>query len=171
MNANQLLDMLRACRLNWMPFVQLLKTEIPSVTSEALDQLLLDFASQLPYLDLKENEEYLIEESRQVNLMNRRMDEMNDENVVSESEDSDPEEWINVNNVLGAERRELISKKVKSLRKQATREAAKKIEAERFLKRKRSKHVGTILKKYPYIGNDIENVVALAQKHGEGRVF
>ena len=43
------------------------------------------------------------------------MAEMNDENVVSESEDSDPEEWINVNNVLGTERRELISKKVKSL--------------------------------------------------------
>ncbi|XP_068739378.1 uncharacterized protein PF3D7_1120000-like [Montipora capricornis] len=154
MNANQLFDMLRAYRLNWMPFVELLKTEIPSVTSEALDQLLLDFASQLPYLDLKENEEHLIEESRQVNLMNRRMDEMNDENVVSESE-----EWINVNNVLGAERRELISKKVKSLRKQATSEATKKIEAERFLKRKRSKHVGTILKKYPYIGNDTENFV------------
>lgn len=45
MNTNQLLDMLRACKLNWMPFVELLKTEIPSVTSEALDQLLLDFAS------------------------------------------------------------------------------------------------------------------------------
>lgn len=99
----------------------------------------------------------MIEESRQVYLMNRKMEEMNDENVVSESEDSDPEEWVTVNDVLGAESRELISKKVKSLRKQATREAAKKIEAERFLKRKRSKHVGTILKKYPNIGSDIEN--------------
>ena len=80
-----------------MHFVELLKTEIPSVTSEALDQLLLDFASQLPYLDLKETEEHSIEESQQV--MNKRMEEMNDENVVAESEDSDPEEWISVNNV------------------------------------------------------------------------
>ena len=129
-----------------------------------MDQLLLDFASQLPYLDLQENEEQLIEQSRQVYLENRRMDEMNEEieqMVVSESDESniDPEEWSYVDDALGPKAKELISWKVKSLRKQAARKAAKKIEAERLLKRKRSKCVGTILKKYPNIGNDIEKFV------------
>ena len=53
----------------------------------------------------------------------------------------------------------------KSIQEQATREAVKKIEAERFLRRRRSKLVGTILKKYPNIGNDIENFV---KSHGVG---
>jgi len=164
MNTNQLLDCLKSCRLNWIAFANSLKNEMPTLSTEALDQLLLDFASQLPYLNLEENEEQLIEQSRQIYLENKRVEEVAEEAdgmIVSESGDSsdDAEELTRVNGLFGTVAKELIAKKVKNLRKQAARTAAKKIEGERFLRRKRSKHTGTILRKYPNIGKDIENFV------------
>ena len=79
--------------------------------------------------------------------------------VVPESESEDGEQWVGVKDVLDEKGRQLIARKIKCLRKMAARQAAKKIANQRFLRRKRSKHVGTILHKFPDIGNEIERFV------------
>ena len=79
--------------------------------------------------------------------------------VVSVSESEDGEQWVGVKDVLDEKGRQLIARKIKSLRKMAARQAAKKIDNQQFLRKKRSKRVGTILYKFLDIGNEIERFV------------
>jgi hypothetical protein len=169
MNTHQLLELLKVCRLNWLAFVESLKAEIASLTEEAMDQLLLDFASQLPFLNLHPDEEKVIEQSRQLYLQQRR-DETDEDDIVSDFDDeatdeATPEEWLAVDDPLSGKGKEIILRKLKCLKRQAQRAATKKIEAERFLKRRRSKRMGTILREFPNIGKDIESFV---QSRGVG---
>lgn len=68
MNTHQLLDILRKCNLNWLEFVCALEVLMPNAAEHVLEQVLLDFAGQLPFLDLSEHDERIIEQSRQVYL-------------------------------------------------------------------------------------------------------
>ena len=74
MNSHQLCDVLRKCDLNWFSFVEVLK-ELVNGTSEVLNQLLLDFTGQLSFVGLSEDEEKVVEQSRQAFLCCQRLRE------------------------------------------------------------------------------------------------
>lgn len=104
MNTHQLLDILYDCNLNWFAFVHELEKAFPNVGEHVLEQLLLDFAGQLPFLNLSLNDERIIEQTRQVYLLKRRLQEMErniDNGIIASESDSDsPEEFIKVRNPL-----------------------------------------------------------------------
>ena len=165
MNSHQLQDILRKCSFNWFRFVNVVKEMLHDLTLEAVEQLLLDFAGQIPFLGLNLEEERLIEHSRQAYLCvngsrQREQDAQNGE-VVSDSDASETELWQNgISDVLGDDGRLMIEKKRASLHRKAVRESRRKIMEQRFLKRRRSKKVGRILQDCPGIGAAIEEFVA-----------
>ena len=63
-----LLLMLRSNELNWFSFVEELRMLLQEFTTEALNEVLLDFAHYLSSSDIDKNEERLIEQSRQAYL-------------------------------------------------------------------------------------------------------
>lgn len=68
------------------------------------------------------------------------MNETRDSDIIhSDAEEEDINDWQNVHDPLQKEAKEIITKKVKSIRLNAKRTAAKKIAEARFLKRRRSK--------------------------------
>ena len=75
MNTHQLLDILHQCHLNWLEFVCVLQDAMPNAGEHVLQQLLLDFAGPLLFLNLSEHDEKVVEQSRQVYLMDRRRQE------------------------------------------------------------------------------------------------
>jgi len=64
----QMLFMLRSNELNWFSFVEELRMLLQEFTTEALNEVLLDFAHYLSSSDIDKNEEHLIEQSRQAYL-------------------------------------------------------------------------------------------------------
>ena len=164
MNSVQLMDVLRKWDLNWFAFAECLRTELSNMTDESFSQLLLDFASQLPFMGLSVQEELQIEQSRQTFLyqerLNEQMENIDNGIIVSDDEfDNEPVNWNELHDPLKGKGKELIMKRVQSLRRKSVRECKKKIEEERLLRRKRSKSVGRILKEFPNIGKDIESFV------------
>ena len=65
----------------------------------------------------------------------------------------------NIHDPLQTEVWDIISQKVKQLKRRARLKAAQRIADARFLRRKRGKNVGNILKECPGIGSTIENYV------------
>ena len=65
-----------------------------------MEQLLLDLAGQLPFLNLSLNDERIIEQSRQVYLLQRQLQEMerdiDNTIIVSEYDSDSPKELIKV---------------------------------------------------------------------------
>ena len=105
MNSRQLQDILQKCSF------------------EAVEQLLLDFAGQIPFLGLSLVEERLVEHSQQTHLF-----------VKKSCEDaSETELWQNgISDALGEDGRLIIQKKRASLHRKAVRESRMKV-MERFL--------------------------------------
>ena len=92
-----LVIILRENNHNWFSFVEELKMLLHMYTPEVLKQVLVDFAAYLPLSDLPDEEERLVEQSRQAFLMTeRRRVAREDDDVVSDSESDDPEDWVDV---------------------------------------------------------------------------
>lgn len=169
MNTHQLLDILRKCNLNWLEFVCALEVLMPNAAEHVLEQVLLDFAGQLPFLDLSEHDERIIEQSRQVYLEEKRRQEMESEiadgMIVSDSDSDCAEEWQRVRDPLDEAGLDIIKKKRAAIRRKATREVKKRVAERRYLRRRKSKKVGRIQREHPDIGETIEQYV---QKCGVG---
>ena len=73
MNTHQFLYVLYDCNLNWLAFAYELEQAFPNVGEHALEQLLLEFAGQLSFLNLNLNDGRIIEQSRQVYLLQRQL--------------------------------------------------------------------------------------------------
>ena len=162
-NSHELMDLLRACELNWFLFVEVLKQKLNSYTKAVIDQILLDFSGQLHLPKLNEREESIVEQSRQAYLPSERLQgnhsDVDDDAIVSETEESSAD-WGNIHDdPLQTEARDIISQKVKQLKRNARRNATQRIADARFLRRKSGKNVGKILKECPGIGSTIENYV------------
>lgn len=116
-------------------------------------------------LKLNEREKSIIEQSRQAYLLSERLQgnqsDVDDDAIGSETEESGAD-WGNIHDPLQPEARDIISQKVKQLKRNARRKAAQRIAEARFLRRKRGKNVGKILKECPDIGSTIENYVKSA---------
>ena len=164
-NSQELMDLLRACELNWFLFVEVIEQKLSGYTKAAIDQILLDFSGQIQLLKLNEREESIIEQSRQAYLLSERLQgnqsDVDDDAIGSETEESGAD-WGNIHDPLQPEARAIISQKVKQLKINARRKAAQRIAEARFLRRKRGKNVGKILKECPDIGSTIENYVKSA---------
>ena len=91
-NSVVVLDILRELDWNWYSFVLLLesKFERQGYSQEVLDQFLVDFASQLPNLGLKDDELQLTEQSRAAYLSDVMQKEVRIQEIV-EQENSDDE--------------------------------------------------------------------------------
>ena len=157
------MDLLRACELNWFLFVEVLKQKLNSYTKAVIDQILLDFSGQLHLPKLNEREESIVEQSRQAYLLSERLQgnhsDVDDDAIVSETEESSAD-WGKIHDYpLQTEARDIISQKVKQLKRNARRNATQRIADARFLRRKSGKNVGKILKECPGIGSTIENYV------------
>ena len=94
---HHLLLILRNVKLNWFAFVEELKLILHAHSSNVLNQALIDFAHHLPYSDVSEEEERLIEQSRQAFLMKERERESTGD-IVSDSESDDPELYVDFDN-------------------------------------------------------------------------
>ena len=164
-NSHQLMDILKSCELNWFSFVEVIKEKMNDYSKEAIDQLLLDFSGQLHLFNLEEREQMIIEQSRQAFLLVQRLKENNsdadDEAVLSEEEEVEVD-WGDIHDPLQKEAQSAIVQKIRNLRLNSKREAAKKIAEARFVKRRRGKKVSKILKECPDIGQTIENYVKSA---------
>ncbi|CAH3028864.1 unnamed protein product [Porites evermanni] len=80
------------------------------------------------------------------------------ENVCSDSESDNPDEWIDVDLRTEAGKK-LIQKERRRIRQKANQQAAKRVAEECLLRRKIPKRVGRVLRDYPDIGKEIENFV------------
>ena len=171
LNSHQLMDLLQECKLNWFCFAEVLQQKLSRHQGEhLLDQVLLDFSGQIPFLNLSLHDEKLIEQSRQAFLADQRLqslEESNDELICSESdeEQGQVDALSGVTDILQPAAKEALQKRVKSVRLKAKRKAAKKIAEMRLLKRKRSKRVGRVMRDFPDIGRTIEEYV---QSNGVG---
>ena len=141
-NSHQLMDILKSCELNWFSFVEVIKEKMNDYSKEAIDQLLLDFSGQLHLFNLEEREEMIIEQSRQAFLLVQRLEENNsdadDEAVLLEEEEVEVD-WGNIHDPLQKKAQSAIVQKIRNLRLNSKREAAKKIAEARFLKRRRAR--------------------------------
>ena len=158
-----LLLWLRENKLNWFSFYEEVAQYLKNYNSEVLNQVLLDFTDYLSDSDLSDEEERLVEVSRQAFLeFNRRKPLLIEgEEVLSESDNEvqGPERVEEVTSLLSEEGKKQIRSARIALRKKAKREAAKTIASTCILKRKLPKRTSRIIKEHPSIGKDIEDFV------------
>ena len=97
--------MLQKCDLNGFAFAECLRKELSNMT-ESFSQLLLDVASQLPFMGLSVQEESLIEQSRQAFLYQQRLNEQmeNIDNGIIVSDYEFYNEPVNSNDTRSIER-------------------------------------------------------------------
>ena len=155
-----LLYLLRSNDLNWFAFTEEVRITF-TMTEEALGQLFIDFAHFISFTGLTDDEQKLVEQSRQAYLMQQRQkereNELNELHIVTDSESDNPEDWVRIQHAQNAEEIQLKLRKQKAiysrLRKRLT---AKEVVNRRLLKRHIPNRVSRTLKKYPNIGKDIE---------------
>lgn len=153
--------MLRESNLNWFVFVDELMLLLRQYNTSVIEQVLLDFAHDIAFMDFTVEEERLIEQSRQAFLARSRQQPLGcqDNSVVTDSESDNPEEWLSVKKLNSPKGIEMIKKQRSILRSRTKRRVAKEIASKCLLKRKIPKRVSSILKEFPNIGQDIEEYV------------
>jgi hypothetical protein len=156
MDDDQLIDILRCCDLNWIEFVCVVTGMQENKELNLTENMLTEFTRKLPSLNLNDQEKDLIDQSRQVYLLqNWRKDKEDDVDnglVVSESDGDDPTELCQVQDPLDAKGKAVILKKRAAIQRKAKREIAKRIAERRFFQRRQSKRIGRIEKECPDIG-------------------
>ena len=157
-NHDHLMLMLRDNQLNWFAFVEELRLLMRQYTSEVVNQVLLDFSENLLSTDLDDDEHERVEISRQAYLNSERV-AVENETGLTDSESDDPEDWVGLN--LQSEKgKQVLLKQREIIKRMAKRKEAKEIAEMNLLKRKVPNRVGSILRRFPNIGKDIEEFVS-----------
>ena len=148
-------------KLNWFAFVHKLTLLIRQYSTDLIDQVLLEFAHNIAFMDFSEEEERKVEQSRQAYLMQSRLQAPVNQDVivVTDSESDDPDEWLSVKQLNSREGLAMIKKQRHILHCRTKRRVAKELARNCLLKRKLPKRVSAILKEFPSIGTDIEAYV------------
>ena len=157
-----LLSWLRENKLSWFSFYNDLEQYLKLYSTEVLNQVLLDFADYLSISDLTEEEERIIEISRQAFLEYTRKQPLmiEGEEVVSETESEyQGPETIASQPLLSEERKQEIQAARRAIRQQAKRIAAKERVSQSVLKRRIRKRASKVIQQHPTIGKDIEEFV------------
>lgn len=162
-SCDHMLLILRGNHLNWFSFIEDLKTVTRGFTQESFNQLLIDFAFYISSSDVTEEEEKLIEESRQafVATERQRIAQQPVESIESDDENDavSPDDWLNVTSLDSKAAQEIILKHRKIYRRKSRARAAKVVAEARLLRRKLPNRVSKILKEHPSICHDIEEFV------------
>lgn len=160
---DHLVLILRENNLNWFMFVHELQTLLANFSPMVLHQTLLDFSYKFSETDLSEEEEQIVEQSRQAFLALQRERESvgNEENqeIVTDSESDNPDDWVGITDVLSNDGKQQVLKQRRIFKRKARREAAKEIAKRHILERKLPQKVCKTVIKYPNIGKDIEKFV------------
>lgn len=156
-----LLMWLRENKLNWFAFYEEVSQYLKNYNAEVVNQVLLQFTENLSDSDLNEEEEKLVEVSRQAFLefIRRKPLVIEGEEVFSESDSEIQGPESHVTSLLSKEGKEKIRSSRNTIRKKAKRDAAKEIASNNILKRKLSKRTSCVIKEHPSIGKDIEDFV------------
>ena len=95
---DHLVLMLRESNLNWFAFVDESMILLRQYDKSVIEQVLLDFAHNISFMDFTEGEERLIEQSRQAYLTQSQQEALGcqDNNVVTDSESDNPDQWLSV---------------------------------------------------------------------------
>jgi len=115
-SCDHMLLILRENRLNWFSFVEELKTVTRGFTQESFNKIiiLIDFAYYISSSDVTEEEEKLIEESRQAFLVTERQRIVQQPVEFIESDDENdvvsPDDWLNVTSLESKAAQEIILK-------------------------------------------------------------
>ena len=116
-NAQQMLFMLRANELNWFSFVEELTMLLQEFTTEALNEVLPDFAHYLSSSDTDKNEELLIEQSRQACLERERRQVMEDNSdIESDPESDNPDDKVDIDDISSKKAKEIVARQWKILK-------------------------------------------------------
>ena len=131
------MSILRENNLNWFAFVGELEQLLQSYSSEILEQTLLDFSEFLPWSDLTDDEERLVEQSRQAYLQRQReyICSGNHDQIHTDSESDDPEAWVDVQDALTPEGQALIRKQRAIIQRKAMSEINKQIATRQILRK------------------------------------
>ena len=110
--------MLRESNLNWFAFVDELMILLRQYNKSVIEQVLLDFAHNMSFMDFTEGEERSIEQSREAYLTQSQPQALGcqDNNVVTDSESDNPDQWLSVKKVNSPEGIEMIKKQRRILR-------------------------------------------------------
>ena len=157
-----LLSWLRDNKLSWFSFYNDLEQYLKLYSTQVLNQVLLDFADYLSNSDLTEEEERIIEISRQAFLeyMKKQPLMIEGEEVVSETENEyQGPETIASQPLLSEERKQEIQVARRAIRQRAKRIATKDRASQSVLKRRIPKRVSKVIQQHPTIGKDIEEFV------------
>jgi hypothetical protein len=103
----------REQKCNWISFVDTWKTDEPWITGQDLT----DFASQLPNM-ITSSEHDLFKESYEVYLDKQDDDahtniENKDDEIISESEEDNPEEWVGIDDLFHGRGKSYCKRKYK----------------------------------------------------------
>jgi hypothetical protein len=169
LNDQQLIDVLCSCDFNWIEFVRIICNILHKESLDEIETLLDRFAQNLRNLNVNEDNQNLVNQSRQAYAIQRRQKEKEDDVdtglVLSESDIEDPDTLCRVQDPLDELGKAVIMKKRASIQRKAKREIKKRIAERRFLRKRRSKKIGKIQTECPDIGNTIEEFV---RKRGVG---
>ena len=157
-----LLSWLRENKLNWFSFFHELQEYLKHYNVEVLNQVLLEFTEYLSVSDLSEEEEQLVEMSRQAFLefMRRQPLSIEDEEVFSESDTEIQTPCIKeMQSLTDQEGKEAIQAVRHAIKQRAKRIIAKQVASQSILKRKIPQRASRIIKQHPTIGTDIEDFV------------
>ncbi len=143
LNDQQLIDILCSCDFNWIEFVRIICNILHKESLDEIETLLDRFAQNLPNLNVNEDNQNLVNQSRQAYAIQRRQKEKEDDVdtglVLSESDIEDPDTLCRVQDPLDELGKAVIMKKRASIQRKAKREIKKRIAERRFLRKRRSK--------------------------------
>ena len=143
----------RAAQFNWFEIVHQAETRNETVCFETL-------CNELPHAQREQLVEthsaYLCIEQTDLPGQQYIADAFNGQ-VVSESEDDNPDVYLSSH--MTDETKQALKKKKDSIRRRNRRLHAKTVSQRRYLQKKQSKRVKTIVSTYPNIGKDIESFV------------
>ena len=150
------LDVLKNCGYNWFEFVTCVTEEMSKCgyNDGVLNQFLIDFAGQIPDLGLSEEDEKLVEHTRQAFLALRREEEIAQERNQFEIEDSDSENEPNIEPQPDTD--SVILKERRRIRAYWKRRAKVDIANRHFVRRKVIRSANSVALKYPDIGSVME---------------
>jgi hypothetical protein len=149
---------------NWFEFHRAIVAE----TDDCGDDLdcFSEFVCRLPNLSFSEHEQSLIYQSKEAFDMaekdacvEKRLATAVNEEIVTDSESDNPDDYVGINDHLDDKTRMLIEKKRRAIQRRAKRTLIKTLAERSFLSRKVSKHVSNILRDCPDIGEQIETFV------------
>lgn len=150
------LDILREVNFNWFSFVVLLESKFANqgYSEQIIDKLIDNFATQLPKLDLSEEQLHLTNESRLAYLSELKQKEARVEEIVHESSDDE------VGGVKETMDEETVKRRLKLIKDKGKRRAKCEMEANGlFGKRKSIPCSNSVIARHPDIGEVIENFV------------